>query len=283
MSQTNLKSDDFCGYNQAASPFLYIMQKPEEQGYNNTFAYGSVGVNTTSNHVRPDVINIDSFLSGRDDILSKCNPPIPALEDSNEVPLTYQNNDNTNFLQPMYTRESKSSVNLSAISHLPLSLQPHQHSNPQNVNHIIFEGAAQRGGVNTSNVMKNAWNSKNYDAFVSPQRACGQFCSEANGYMVRDPSQTEAKWGKLPEGMPSSDWFKKSNTNTVVGHSNPEYITSQMASGVGASGSGSGPQFLIHNEKLPVVGDPYDRYPVTKSPITGKNFHNSPINNLKPY
>ena len=282
MSQANLKSDDFCSYNQAAAPFLWVMQKPQEQGFNNTFAYGSVGVNTASNHVRPDIINIESYLSGRDDILSKCNPPIPALEDANDVPLTYQNNHNTNFLQPMYTRESKSSVNLSAVSHMPLSLQPHLHSNPQNVNHIIFEGAAQRGGVNTSNVMKNAWNSKNCDAFVDPQRACGQYCSEANGYMVRDPSQTEATWDKLPEGLPGSNWFKGGN---VLGHSRPENITSQMASAVGASGSGSGPQFLIGNKNanLPVIGNPSDRYPVTTSPITGRQFHNSPSNNFKAY
>lgn len=281
MSQTNLKSDDFCSYNQAAAPFLWVMQKPQEQGYNNTFAYGSVGVNTASNHVRPDVINIDSFLSGRDDILSKCNPPIPALEESNQPPLKYQNH-NTNLLQPIYTRESKASVNLGAVSHLPLTFNPHLHSDPQNINHIIFQGAAQRGGANTSNVMKNAWNSKNYEAFVNPQRACGDFCSEANGYMVRDPSQETATWGKLPQGLPSSDWFKP-GSGTVVGHSKPEYITSQMASAVGASGSGSGPQFLNKKEKLPVISDPYNRYPVTKSPITGKQFHHSPINNLKPY
>ena len=62
MSQANLKSDDFCGYNQAAAPLQWILQKAPQQGYNNTFAYGSVGVNSASNYVRPDTVNIESFL-----------------------------------------------------------------------------------------------------------------------------------------------------------------------------------------------------------------------------
>ena len=85
MSQTDLKSDDFCGYNQASAIAQYQLQKPSQQGFENTFAIGSIGINANSNFIRSDVINIDSFLSGRDDILSKCNPPIPSLEDANQA------------------------------------------------------------------------------------------------------------------------------------------------------------------------------------------------------
>ena len=69
MAQTNLQSDAFCSYNQSSAPLEWILQKDQ---YNNTFAIGSISIYPSENAVRPDVINIDSFLSGRDDILSKC-------------------------------------------------------------------------------------------------------------------------------------------------------------------------------------------------------------------
>ncbi len=87
MAQTNLKSDNFCGFNQAASPFFWIMEPGQ---YENTYASGEVGVFATSNYVRPDVIQASSFLSGRDDILSRCNPPVPSLADTHQEPLRPQ-------------------------------------------------------------------------------------------------------------------------------------------------------------------------------------------------
>jgi hypothetical protein len=281
MSQTDLMSDAFCSDNQSAAPLSWILEQGQ---YENTFAYGSVGVSAASNHVRPDIVNIDSFLSGRDDILSKCNPPIPALDDANEVPMTYQNSGNVNNLQPIYTREKKSSVNLASISYLPLTFVPSLPTPPQDINHIIFTGAAQRGGSNTSNIVKNAWNTSNFEAFINPGRACGKPCSEANGYMTRTPGfDTEATWGKLPQG-PQSTWFNTDNTGTMPGRSNQQMITSQLATTVGASGDGSGPQYLsVAPGTTPVIGNPYDAYPRERNPATGQYYSQSTLNNLIPH
>lgn len=287
MSQTNLKADAFCSYSQASAPLEWILQKGQ---YNNTFAFGSIGINPTENAVRPDVINIDSYLSGRDDILSKCNPPIPALDDANQPPLTYQDS-NVNELQPIYSREKKSAVDLAAISYLPLTLEPSLPNPPQDVNHIIFGGAAQRGGADTRNVIKQSWNEDNCETFLDPQRACGTYCSEANGYMTRMPHSRhspEARWGDLPKGFPGSNWFTPSETNTQVGMARPQQISSQMARAVGAA-NGNFPQMVVPTEgirsdnKVHNIGNPWNRFPKEASPITGHEFPTSPIYNLVPH
>lgn len=292
MSQTDLKSDDFCSYNQSAAPLEWILQRGQ---YYNTFATGSVGISAASNYVRPEVVNIDSFLSGRDDILSKCNPPIPALDEANEAPLTYQNSKNTNYLQPLYTREKGSAINLAAVSYLPLTFEPELFNPPQDLNHIVFAGAAQRGGANTSLILKNSWNSDSCEYFLDPQRACGKYCSEANGYMTRLPfsaSEPEAKWGQLPKGFPSSRWNTPSETRTQIGKAYPMPITSQMAVSVGAAPSG--PQMVVptrkmdhsstnkfsSNNRMPVISNPYAPPPKEKNPFTGQYYYSNPLDSL---
>lgn len=291
--QTDLKSDAFCIYNQAAAPLEYTLQKGQ---YYNTFPIGTVGINAKSNFVRPDVINIDSFLSGRDDILSKCNPPIPALDEANEPPLTYQNQQNTNRLQPIYSKEKRSAVDLSAVSYLPLTFQPEQFNPPQDLNHIVFAGAAQRGGLNTSNLIKNSYYSDQCEYFLDPDRACGKKCSEVNGYMTRLPptkDNPEAEWGKLPKGLPSPRWMSPGMTNTQIGKAaRPMRVTSQQ---VFASGSDdSGPQFVVptqmtnppdefnsHN-RLPKISNPYDPPPVLSNPNTGMPYYSNKFASLTP-
>jgi len=277
MSYINSKN---CVYDQAAASSQWVLQKAPQQGFENTFAKGSVGVFSGSNPIRPDVIDTSSFLSGRDDILSRCNPPIPGLDEieNDPEPLTYQNN-NVNELQPIYSREKKSAINLSSISYLPLTFSPSLPTPPQNVNHIIFQGWAQRGGVNTSNVIKNAWNSENCKTFINEQKACGAACSKVDGYMTRKPfriTESEAKWGQLPYGLPSDNWITKS-INTIPGSANQELITSQLATTVGSAGSGSGP---MYKGKIPVISNPYNRFPTTSNPFTGKSYPNSPLNNV---
>lgn len=296
MSQTDLKSDAFCIYNQSAAPLEWVLQRGQ---YYNTFATGSVGINAASNFIRPDVINIDSFLSGRDDILSKCNPPIPAIDEANEAPLVYQNQKNNNYLQPIYTRERPSAVNLAAVSYLPLTFEPELFNPPQDLNHIIFNGAAQRGGANTSNILKNAWNSDSFEYFLDPQRACGKECSEVNGYMTRLPyssSDPEARWGKLPKGLPGQHWNTPAATNTQVGKAaGPTLLTSQLAVSVGADNDG--PQmvvpttqrdpndprneFMSHN-RLPVIGNPYSPPPQERDPVSGGYYYSSAFKPLVP-
>jgi hypothetical protein len=297
-TQTDLKSDAFCIYNQSAAPLEWVLQKGQ---YYNTFAIGSVGVNAKANYVRPDVINIDSYLSGRDDILSKCNPPVPAIDEANEPPLTYQNQENLNYLQPIYSKEKKSSVNLAAVTYIPLTFSPDLFNPPQDLNHIIFNGQAQRGGADTRNVLKNAWRTDAFEYFLDPQRACGKYCSEANGYMTRLPytkAHPEAEWGQLPKGLPSSRWNTPSATKTQVGRAaGPTPITSGLAVSVGAA-AGNVPQlvvptdkadpndprnrFMSHN-KLPRIGNPYAAPPQMKNPATGGMYYSTPLQPLVPH
>lgn len=290
-SQTDLKSDSWCIYNQSAAPLEWVLQRGQ---YYNTFAFGSVGINANSNHVRPDVVNIDSYLSGRDDILSKCNPPIPAIDEANEAPLVYQDNKNTNYLQPIYSRERKSAVNLSAVSYVPLTFEPDLPNPPQNLNSIIFPGAAQRGGADTRNILKNAWNSDSFEYFLDPQRACGKYCSEANGYMTRMPYSTsnpEAQWGKLPEGLPSDKWNTPIATDTQIGKSaGPTPITSQLAVSVGAAKSNI-PQMVVptnrfgnskisSSNKLPIMSNPNKAPPAVKNPFTDGYYYKNSLDPL---
>lgn len=166
MAQTNLKSDNFCGYNQAASPFFWIMEPGQ---YENTYATGEVGVFATSNYVRPDVIQASSFLSGRDDILSRCNPPVPSLADTHQEPLRPQTlgfqvekfsnmageGNQPMTLVPEYTQEKKSAVNLSSVDYNRWDFLP---SDAQQIEHIIEMTAAQRGGLLTQQFAKLGWN-----------------------------------------------------------------------------------------------------------------------------
>lgn len=295
--QSDLKSDAFCIYNQSAAPLEWTLQKGQ---YYNTFPIGTVGISAASSFVRPDVINIDSFLSGRDDILSKCNPPIPALDEANEPPLTYQNQKNTNRLQPIYSKEKKSAVDLSAVSYLPLTLQPEQFNPPQDLNHIIFAGAAQRGGLNTSNLIKNSYYSDQCEYFLDPDRACGKQCSEVNGYFTRLPptkDKPEAEWGKLPKGLPGPQWTAPRMTNTQIGKAAPpRRVTSQQVVAAGADNDGpqlvvptqmTGPasdprnEFRSHN-KLPVISNPYNPPPVMSNPNTGMRYYSNKFSSLTP-
>lgn len=294
MSQTDLKSDSFCIYNQSAAPLEWILQKDQ---YFNTFPIGTVGINAKSNFVRPDIINIDSFLSGRDDILSKCNPPIPALDEANEPPLTYQNQENLNMLQPIYSKEKKSAVNLSAVSYIPITFQPELFNPPQDLNHIIFAGAAQRGGLNTSNLIKNSFNSDSCTYFLDPQRACGKSCTEVNGYTTRLPysqQNPEAKWGSLPKGLPSDSWFSPAVTKTQIGKAfGPTQVTSQLVVSTGTDNDG--PQLVVptqlaspgdprnltmSNNKLPVRNNPYNPPPKMQNPNTSQYYYHNSLDPL---
>ena len=153
MAQTNLKSDAWDIYNQATKTFDWTLQNGQ---YNNTYAYGTVGVNAGSNAIRSDVVDVSSYLSGRDNILSKCNPPIPKMEEANLPPLTVQKKD-VNTLVPLYTREKKSTSSATSKSYIPYSFNPGVRRDTQSVKNIVFTGWSQRGGALTSNMIKDEW------------------------------------------------------------------------------------------------------------------------------
>jgi hypothetical protein len=191
--QTNLRSDDFCSYNQSAAPFYWVF---EPYQYANTYVYGEVGINaaggTAGSYVRPDVIDVDSFLSGRDDILSRCNPPVPGLDEVAREPLIVQNSNNVSLLVAKDTREKKSAVDLSAIDYN--RWVPNLPVNPQDLRFVIEAFAPQRGGMDTQNYAKLSWQptvargaavngpAGMCQTILDPSRACGDFCNSVSGY-----------------------------------------------------------------------------------------------------
>jgi hypothetical protein len=190
MASTNLKSDSFCSYNQSAAPFYWIFEPGQ---YNNTYVFGEVGINaaggSAGTYVRPDVIDVDSYLSGRDDILSKCNPPIPSLEDVAPTPMVIQSAD-TSILIAKDTRERRSATDLSSIDYNRWTPLP---TNPQDLRFVIEGFSAQRGGMDTQNYTKLAWDPtiKKGAAVNGPKEACqtvldpswycGDFCNTVSG------------------------------------------------------------------------------------------------------
>ena len=78
MVQTDLKSDNFCGYNQAASSFYWILDPVQN---NEQYNVGEVGVPTDVGLNTPaQVIEVSNFLSDRENVLTKCIPPVPSWD-----------------------------------------------------------------------------------------------------------------------------------------------------------------------------------------------------------
>ena len=187
--QTNLSSDDFCSYNISALPFYYFFEPSQ---YKNTFASGEIGINAqgggAGSYVRSDVIDISSFLSGREELLSRCNPPVPSLSEVKNEKLVYQNK-NVRDLLPIYTREKKSSNDISSIDY---NRWNDLFTNPQDLRFIIEDFSTSRIGTDTVNYSKLSWNptkdtspvvNKNEcKNLLSPSRACGEYCQSVSGY-----------------------------------------------------------------------------------------------------
>lgn len=156
--QTDLKSDGFCSYNQEAAPFFWTFQ-PDQ--YKNTYTAGEIGVpangGSAGSYIRADVIDISSFLSGRNDILSKCNPPVPSLDSLRQEPLQAQP-DNTSILLPKYTKNLRSENNLDVIDY---NRWNDLYTDAQNLRFVIEDFAPIRGGLSTQQFAKNAWTNQN--------------------------------------------------------------------------------------------------------------------------
>jgi hypothetical protein len=187
MAQTDLKSDAWCGYNSSASPFFWVMEPGQ---YNNTYVFGEVGVSAAGgspgSYVRPETIDVSSFLSGRDDMLSKCQPPVPDLDELKVKQYKKQDTDKTINLLSKYTREKKSATDLSSVDYNRWTPQDIE---PQDLRFIIEDMWAQRGGLDTQNYSKLAWVGGSYqykegacNTTLDPSRACGEFCESVSGY-----------------------------------------------------------------------------------------------------
>ena len=246
--QTDLLSDDFCGYNQRASPFYWSFQPGQ---YENTFAYGEVGVpvagGTAGSYVRPDIVDSESFLSGRDNILSRCVPPAPSLDSLNQPPLHEQDRDNTNVLLPKYTREKRSSNDLDSVDYN--RWQPGLAYNPQNLRLVIEGFNNQRGGFNTRNYTKLAWKP---GSFAYPDKNASQNFNDSVGGSA-GICQTTLRPGLTSDssitGYPGQDFITGQTPNVKYQKPGIPYegypfvgITSQQVVSVGADDCG--PQFF---------------------------------------
>ena len=79
MVQTDLKSDNFCGYNEAAASFYWILDPIQNHIQ---FNAGEIGVFTgVGLHTPSEVIDVSSMIvaGGRDNYLTSCVPPVPPL------------------------------------------------------------------------------------------------------------------------------------------------------------------------------------------------------------
>ena len=77
MPQTDLKSDNFCGYNTAAATMYWILDPAQNRLQYNIGEVGvptGVGLNTPG-----EVIQVDSFLKDIGNYLTSCNPPAPPM------------------------------------------------------------------------------------------------------------------------------------------------------------------------------------------------------------
>ena len=271
MSRTNLKTDDFCSINSSSAPFYYTFQPGQ---YNNTYVYGEVGINaaggSAGSYIRPDVVDVSSFLSGRDNVLSRCNPPIPGLDKVESTPMIPQNNNDVSVLIAKETREKKSAVDLSALDYNRWA--PDLPVYPQDLRFIIEDFAPQRGGLDTQNYSKSAWkptiargcavngDPKMCATILSPSRACGTYCAGVDGYNIK---------ASPPVGKPQSDY--------------PFHgVTSQQLYNVGASSCGEQFFYGANNElgscppKAPqMVLLDNDTNKMASAMFTGKEYANA--------
>ena len=80
MVQTDLKSDNFCGYNTSAAPFFWILDPVQNSV---EYKVGEVGVPAgVGVHTPGEVIKVSNFLSDRENYLTSCVPPVPPMPSS---------------------------------------------------------------------------------------------------------------------------------------------------------------------------------------------------------
>ena len=120
MVQTDLKSDNFCGYNTSAAPFFWILDPVQNHPQ---YSAGEVGINASVGlHTPAEVIKVSNFLSDRGNYLTSCVPPVPPMlspeanasdasiaNDDDNLRLPTQGlDDNATDLQPLQGAKFKS-------------------------------------------------------------------------------------------------------------------------------------------------------------------------------
>ena len=193
---------------------------------------GSYSTNQTENfnNIRNRKENFSNIRNRKENFTSQ---PDTSQPDSSAIN-TYGLKDPATILISKYTKEKHSANELSAIDYnrwQPLYFEQ------QTPRYVIEDLAAERGGLNTSNYTKSAWNNQNqiegFDknqcmTVLDPQRDCGPDCSLITGYPGVNPFTGQIKSAVFkPSGKPQGQ---------------PDYpftdITSQQVFAVGSQACG---------------------------------------------
>lgn len=245
MQSTNLKSDDFCGYNQSGAPNMWTFQKGQ---YKNTFAVGETGIFPAANYIRPSIIDTSSFLSGRDDILSLCNPPQPAIEV--ERMENIKPNGNPKELIPKYTREKKSAIALSEVDYQIGRFQPELLINPQDPDHIIEAMSAQRGGLSTQQFAKQAWLNRQCTINLDPNRV---------GMNTRENTALSEVSGATQPPATPLQWKQPNSLDFKSGKPYSAGVDSSILITIGQQAPEAGPQAAPFPGNVGIRNPPYFR------------------------
>lgn len=167
MSSTRINKV-YNGYEQASAPYNWTTDSTQNtEQYNLT----ETGINTSIGlHTPSDIINTSSYLSDRGNILTK---ELPSSIKEQNIMYSFNNMetlkreklklgkiDSTQFLSPLSTRgkgkeKDLSDVNWNAgFSGVPSNVP----INHQDQKHIINRNVLERGGLNSSQIIKSTWN-----------------------------------------------------------------------------------------------------------------------------
>lgn len=156
MERTGLYSDDYCTYDDQTKAFDQFITNPVQ--VKNMIPVGDVGVPvSSSNYVKPELVNLESTLKGLGSTLSKCQPPAPKVKQKLPIGNLRVQNITSGDLTSVHTRE-KSDVNpVSSIDKSVFNGNPHKVVDLQQWNRIHFSGTPQRGGLHTSLLVRDNW------------------------------------------------------------------------------------------------------------------------------
>ena len=189
MSSTRINKV-YNGYEQSTAPYNWTtdsIQNTEQYNLTDTGINTSIGLYTPS-----EIIDVSSYLSDRGNILTKELPP--SIKEQNKTyslnnmePLKHDKLelgkiDSTQFLSPLSTRGKGKEKDLSDIdwyagfsgvpSNVPI--------NHQDQKHIINRNVLERGGLNSSQLIKSTWNNATVSNPTGPVNENGEIQQPTN-------------------------------------------------------------------------------------------------------
>jgi hypothetical protein len=134
------------------------------------------------------------------------------LDEIAPQPMIVQNSNNVSLLVAKDTREKKSAVDLSAVDYN--RWVPNLPVDPQDLRFVIEAFSAQRGGLDTQNYSKLAWQptiargaavngpADMCQTILDPNFACGDYCNSVSGYSGWNGNAQAAMPGRPQQNYP---------------------------------------------------------------------------------